>query len=604
MDKLTSRTVFHDIETQPTILEEDDDNYLVEDRISSTPASGERKSKMSPTPRIDSDEEWDTDLETEGNEVKRHYISEDQVKQVYLAACRQLNIVPAHCFLKAINTDVMNLNFQGLGSLGTRAVATALVIDRFTTRLNLAGNLMGHEGIRNLCDMLKENDFITHLDLSENGLDSYAAEVISGVFKVNDTLTDLILSGNHFKDYDAEHFAAMLNVGQFTGLRNLDLSHNDLGDIGAQILGHAIGDNETLTHISLAWNQIRKAGISCIAKGIGENNSLLVFDLTSNGVDNEAAELIGKALVNNRKLTELNLTSNRVGFVGIASLFKYIGKNDTLKVIRLTNNPITSQGPAAALKLLQQSDCSVLQELEIADACVPREFYSVLEEVQHVRPQFKVQLGGFMNARDMCKAEAKSQTEAWKRDPILVFINFIDDRKIKVFDMFKLFDKDKSCTLTRDEFKIGLSKIGCPLAEQELNQLLNVLDVDKDGEIDLGEFMDGFDKHKRRLTKYSKYGTTSRVASPTSRANSGPSSTVSSRPSSSSSDGRAQHASRPSSGVHADVINSKNITTETITHTLTLEPPGQSYALHASYNDQAPDNNDIVLTVPKGLTVT
>ena len=33
----------------------------------------------------------------------------------------------------------------------------------------------------------------------------------------------------------------LLSFQQFTGLRNLDLSHNDLGDTGGQILGHAIG---------------------------------------------------------------------------------------------------------------------------------------------------------------------------------------------------------------------------------------------------------------------------------------------------------------------------------------------------------------------------
>lgn len=127
-----------------------------------------------------------------------------------------------------------------------------------------------------------------------------------------------------------------------------------------------------------------------------------------------------------------------------------------------------------------------MTDVSLQDACVPREFYAILEEVQKTRPQFKVQLGGFLNARDMCKAETKAQTEAWKKDPVLVFINFIEDMKVKVFDIFKLFDKDKSCTLTRDEFRIGLSKVGCPLNEKELKQLLDMLDADKDGEIDLG----------------------------------------------------------------------------------------------------------------------
>lgn len=90
-----------------------------------------------------------------------------------------------------------------------------------------------------------------------------------------------------------------------------------------------------------------------------------------------------------------------------------------------------------------------------------------------------------MNARDMCKAVAKTTQANWLKDPTLVFINFIEERKIKIFDLFKQFDTDKSCTLTREEFITGLSKIGCPMDKGQLLQLLNVLDVDRNGEIDL-----------------------------------------------------------------------------------------------------------------------
>lgn len=90
-----------------------------------------------------------------------------------------------------------------------------------------------------------------------------------------------------------------------------------------------------------------------------------------------------------------------------------------------------------------------------------------------------------MNTRDMCKAVAKTTQDNWLKDPTLVFINFIEERKIKIFDLFKQFDRDRSCTLTRDEFITGLTKIGCPLDTGQLVQLLNILDVDRNGEVDL-----------------------------------------------------------------------------------------------------------------------
>ncbi|KAL4238211.1 hypothetical protein ACF0H5_002923 [Mactra antiquata] len=505
MDKLTERTVFHEIE-----LKKDDDDILEDGEIvlPDPEWEGLTPDEKNIHHEDNSDDEWDTDLdEDEGSGTSRRIIMNDYSRQIYLAACNQLGIVPVHCFLKAINTEVMNLNFQGLGPLGTRAVATGMVKDSFTTHLYLAGNFIGHDGIRNVCDMLRENQYITHIDLSENELDTYAAEMLASVFKENDTLTTMKLSGNNFKDEDAEYFASILKIGsryrngQFTGLRSLDLSHNLFCDDGASILGHAIGDTETLTNMNLSWNRIRTPGIACIAKGIEENNSLKSLDLSSNGVDNKGADYIGEALEHNETLTDLNLNSNRIGLEGVVSLFKHLGKNEALKIIRLSNNPITLQGPVAALKLLEEGD-SVLRELEIADACVPREFHAIYEEAQTLRPDFKVHLAGFMNSRDMCKAEVKSNKDSWKKDPMLVFVHFIESKKIKLFDMFKMFDRDKSCTVSKDEFRDGLKQVGCPLDDKEFNHLLNILDVNKDGEVDIGELLDGVEKNKKRLEKY------------------------------------------------------------------------------------------------------
>ena len=91
-----------------------------------------------------------------------------------------------------------------------------------------------------------------------------------------------------------------------------------------------------------------------------------------------------------------------------------------------------------------------------------------------------------MDSKDMCKAEIKTNQESWTKDPVLVFINFIDERKYKLLDMFKSFDSDRSCTLSRKEFKTGLIRVGCQLNEKELEHLIDTLDIDQNGEIDIG----------------------------------------------------------------------------------------------------------------------
>ncbi|XP_052766276.1 leucine-rich repeat-containing protein 74B-like isoform X2 [Mya arenaria] len=571
MEELTSRTVFHEIRLKSDVMEEFDGGILLPDPDWEGPVS---ESADGGRQAANSDDEWDTDLEEAGETPRRRFISEDQARQVYLAACRQLDIVPAHCFVKGVDTDVINLNFQGLGARGTRAVATAMVLDRMATQLLLAGNVIGREGVRFVCDMLRENDYLTCIDLSENGLDSAAAELLASVFRENDTLQSLKLAGNNFKDRDAEHFAAILAIGQFTGLRKLDLSHNNFGDVGAEILGKALDNNETLTELNLAWNQIRKDGIHHISKGIADNNSLKLLDLSGNGVDNDAADCIGRALAANRYLITLNLASNRIGLQGVVYIFTGIAKNETLNTILLTGNPLTQQGPTAALKLLQQSETSVLEKLEIADACVAREFYSVLEEVQQRRPKFQVVVGGFMDGRDMCKAAAKTSQQSWTRDPVLVFIHFLESREIKVFDLFKQMDADRNCSLTREELVTGLGRLGCPLDTRQLDQLINALDVDHSGEIDVEEFLDGVARHSRR---FSKWSTGSRKSSSGSRLPS----QQSDRPSSSN---------RPTPDAQQDTFVS--------TDTKTLPPPVTDFPVT---NDVS---RDILLTVPRGATVS
>lgn len=511
-----------------------------------------------------SDEEWDTDLEdAETYGVYTYKQADDPARVVYLAACKRLNIVPDKSFLKGLGTGSINVSHQGLGPKDAKAMSLSLVKDRSTKDLNVAGNMIGYDGIKYICEMLRENDIITHLDLSENDLDSHGAALLAGMLIENDCLHSLNLSGNSFKTRDAEYFAQILalppviRLGSRYCLRELDLSHNDFGDEGAMIIGHALADNETISKLSLSWNQIRQAGTECLSKGILENTCLKSLDLSSNGVNNAGAECIAKALVQNRTLEELNLNGNRVGLAGLIHIFKALGTNDCLKILRLTNNPIQLEGPIAALSLLHKSETSILQELEIAhiqwDACVPREFPEMLKTVKSTRPNFEIIHGGFMDYRALCRSDEEKFKNKWKTDPMLVFVNFIEERRLKLFDMFKYFDKDKSCSLSRDEFLDGLKRMSCPLSEKELDFVINVLDVDRNGEVDFGELLEVVDSQRKRLrrlkNKYIRQGSKKDEAQDSQKPPSRPSSR----------DGTQRSPSRPSSRSRTDIDNQKAI---------------------------------------------
>uniref|UniRef100_A0A7N2KTE5 EF-hand domain-containing protein n=2 Tax=Quercus lobata TaxID=97700 RepID=A0A7N2KTE5_QUELO len=55
--------------------------------------------------------------------------------------------------------------------------------------------------------------------------------------------------------------------------------------------------------------------------------------------------------------------------------------------------------------------------------------------------------------------------------------------------MFNNMDTDKSGTITLEELKIGLTRLGSKLTETEIKQLMDAADVDKNGTVDYSEFI-------------------------------------------------------------------------------------------------------------------
>ncbi|XP_061369880.1 calcium-dependent protein kinase SK5 [Gastrolobium bilobum] len=56
-------------------------------------------------------------------------------------------------------------------------------------------------------------------------------------------------------------------------------------------------------------------------------------------------------------------------------------------------------------------------------------------------------------------------------------------------ELFKMIDTDNSGTITFDELKDGLKRVGSELMESEIKDLMDAADIDKSGTIDYGEFI-------------------------------------------------------------------------------------------------------------------
>ncbi|KAJ4964201.1 hypothetical protein NE237_024140 [Protea cynaroides] len=67
--------------------------------------------------------------------------------------------------------------------------------------------------------------------------------------------------------------------------------------------------------------------------------------------------------------------------------------------------------------------------------------------------------------------------------------NLSDEEIGGLKELFKMIDTDSSGTITFDELKEGLRKVGSELMESEIRALMDAADIDNSGSIDYGEFL-------------------------------------------------------------------------------------------------------------------
>jgi calcium-dependent protein kinase len=84
---------------------------------------------------------------------------------------------------------------------------------------------------------------------------------------------------------------------------------------------------------------------------------------------------------------------------------------------------------------------------------------------------------------------------------VQVIASNLNEEEIKgLKQMFMNMDTDNSGTITYEELKAGLAKLGSKLSEAEVKQLMEAADVDGNGSIDYVEFITAT-MHRHKLER-------------------------------------------------------------------------------------------------------
>ncbi|KAM6359094.1 leucine-rich repeat-containing protein 74A [Alca torda] len=415
----------------------------------------------------------DTDLEVEDPEKTFVYI---MGTELYLEACRLMEVVPVSHFIQNLAKPYINLNHHGLGPKGVKAIAIALVSNTTITHLELEDNCILAEGAICIAEMLRENSSLQKLNLSNNNLDTAGAKAIASLLLDNmSSLHALQLSGNNFGEETAPYFAEAL-MGNYQ-VKELDLSHNEFSEKGGQLLGQMLASNTTLEILDLSWNHLWRKGTEALGRGLRGNGALKILNLSWNGVGNEGALALGEALKVNKGLVHLDISNNQINNEGAKKLCRGLEVNGKLQILKMANNPLTVEGAIELVISIRKNLQSMMEEINISNVLVNETFIKLLNLVCQTRPELHVIYGEI----EGCITKIPKQHP----NPMKVIQNYLKEHNLQLWDFFRNIDKDGNMKIPVAAFRRAMmQQSSIPLNRDQTEELVRKLDRNRTGFVD------------------------------------------------------------------------------------------------------------------------
>ncbi|NXA18224.1 LR74A protein, partial [Ibidorhyncha struthersii] len=416
----------------------------------------------------------DTDLEVEDPEKTFAGITGTEL---YLEACRLMEVVPVSHFIQNLAKPYINLNHHGLGPKGVKAIAIALVSNATVTHLELEDNCILAEGAICIAEMLRENSSLQELNISNNHLDTAGAEAIASLLLDNlSYLHALQLSGGLYlaRSYCLCTFVSLQGNYQ---VKELDLSHNEFSEKGGQLLGQMLASNTTLEILDLSWNHLRRKGSEALGRGLRGNGTLKILSLSWNGIGNEGALALGEALKVNNVLVHLDISNNQINNEGAKKLCRGLEVNGKLKILKMANNPLTVEGATALVTSVRKNPKSMMEEINISNVLVNKTFIKLLDLVCQTRPELDVIYGEI----EGCITKIPKQHP----NPMKVIQNYLKEHNLRLWDFFRNIDMDGNMKIPVATFRRAMmQQSSIPLDRDQTEELVRKFDRNRRGVVD------------------------------------------------------------------------------------------------------------------------
>jgi len=228
---------------------------------------------------------------------------------------------------------VLNLAGHKIGAGGATALATALKGNTTLVELNLRGNMFGVMGAQQLAPVIKGLSRLEVLDLRGNNMGVRGPKALAPAVApspVLTTLNGLVLEYTTQKTHTKKDTSYLGSAGMLlansgsihvfkvrgmsepgyeaayiarrcreigTSLEILDLSHNDMGLVGAKAIAHVMEALPNVKSLHMEGNSLRSEGLTAMLPAFESSRVLTYLDLRNNNIDDAGLRAMGQAML-------------------------------------------------------------------------------------------------------------------------------------------------------------------------------------------------------------------------------------------------------------------------------------------------------------------
>nr|ACH53086.1 PYRIN-containing APAF1-like protein 7 isoform 2 (predicted) [Otolemur garnettii] len=337
---------------------------------------------------------------------ERNVLLDAYSQHLAAALCTNPDLVELGLYRNALGSQGVKLLCQGLrhpgcrlqnlrlkrcqvSSSACRDLAAALTANKNLIRMDLSGNSLGLPGMKLLCEGLQHPQCrLQMVQLRKCQLESAACQEIASALSTNQHLVELDLTGNALEDSGlrwlcqglrhpvcrlktlwlkichltaaaCEDLASTLSVNQ--NLMELDLSLNELGDPGVQLLCEGLRlPTCKLQTLRLGICRLGSGACRALSDVLQANPHLRELDLSFNDLGDWGLWLLSQGIGHSTcKLQKLWLDSCGLTAKACRDLYSTLGINQTLTELYLTNNALGDSGVRLLCKRLSHPSCKL-----------------------------------------------------------------------------------------------------------------------------------------------------------------------------------------------------------------------------------------------------